>query len=132
MCSCVTQVEGTCNRHANCRNVQNCSQRMYCLFLYKSRLQLRFREFDSISNQSHNRRPCVPMPAQDLHIRLLHQWDHLRPATRTADETEDYFCLESRPFVGIKSFEWLGLAPQLLPFQAHPLLCPCPVVKSID
>ena len=27
------------------------------------------------------------MPAQDLHIRLLHLRDHLKSATRTADET---------------------------------------------
>ncbi|CDQ98024.1 unnamed protein product [Oncorhynchus mykiss] len=34
-----------------------------------------------------NCRPCVTTPVQDLHIRLLHLWDRLRPATRTADET---------------------------------------------
>uniref|UniRef100_A0AAZ3R154 Large ribosomal subunit protein uL29 n=1 Tax=Oncorhynchus tshawytscha TaxID=74940 RepID=A0AAZ3R154_ONCTS len=37
---------------------------------------------------SHNRRPCVSTPAQDLHIWLLHLQDHLKPATWTPDETE--------------------------------------------
>jgi hypothetical protein len=32
---------------------------------------------------------CVTTPAQDLHIRLLHFRDRLRPATRTSDETVD-------------------------------------------
>ena len=35
----------------------------------------------------------VTTPAQDLHVRLLHLLDLLRPATQTADETEEYFCL---------------------------------------
>lgn len=33
---------------------------------------------------AHNRRPHGTTPAQDLHIKLLHLQDHLRPATWTA------------------------------------------------
>jgi hypothetical protein len=64
-------------------------------------LQLHFREFGSTSNRPLNHRPGVTMPAQDLHIRLLHLRDHLRPATQTADETEKHFCV-IKPFCGKK------------------------------
>ena len=56
-------------------------------------LQHRFREFGSMSNRPHDPRPRVAIPALDLHVRLFHLRDRLRPATQTADETEEYFCL---------------------------------------
>ncbi|ROL45619.1 Transposable element Tcb2 transposase [Anabarilius grahami] len=56
-------------------------------FSTMSRLQRCFREFGSISNRPHNRRPRETTPAQDLHIQHLHLQDRLRPATRTAAAT---------------------------------------------
>jgi hypothetical protein len=54
------------NKNATCNNVH---------FSAISSLRCRFREFGSASNQQPKRRPIVTMPAQDLHVWLLH---HLR------------------------------------------------------
>ena len=51
-----------------------------------SRLQRRFREFDSRPDRPHNHTPRKTTPAQDLHFRIIQLQDPLITATRTADE----------------------------------------------
>jgi hypothetical protein len=63
-------------------------------FSTTSCLQCHLREFGSMFNRPHICRPCVTTQAQDLHIRLLHLRDRLRPVIWTADGTEEYFCLQ--------------------------------------
>ena len=56
----MSQVEGACNWHADCKNVhQSCCQKLNVNFTTISRLQRCFREFGSTSNRPHNRRPRV-------------------------------------------------------------------------
>ena len=80
-------------------------ENLMLIYLIVSHLQHRFREFGSTSNWQYVQlasqpqyvqlasQPRVSMPAQDLHVRLLHLCDCLTSATQTADETEEYFCL---------------------------------------
>ena len=78
-----------------------------------------FWEFGNTFNRSHNHRPQVTTPAQNLHIRLLHLRDWCWGVVLSV----------------IKPF-WLAGAGSPVsgptPHKAQPWLCPCPVVKSID
>jgi hypothetical protein len=96
-------------------------------------------EFGSMSNRPHKRRQRVTTSAQDLHIRLLHLWDRLRPAIRTADETvglhKKNFCTNCQKpsqgsssacsFVFTRVLAWLQLgvvtdfSGQMLTFDGH-------------
>ncbi|CDQ67274.1 unnamed protein product [Oncorhynchus mykiss] len=58
-----------------------------------------------------NRRPCATTPAQDLHIRLLHLRDHLRQASRPADETGIFLSVINTICGGKTCSQWMGLCP---------------------
>ena len=110
MCGFVTQhnatdvssFEGACNWHADCRNglsTRAVARELNVNFSTKSHLQRRFREFGSTSNRSHNRRPHITTPLQDLHIWLLHLQDRLRGSGWGAEEN---FWLVIKHFCGEK------------------------------
>jgi hypothetical protein len=69
----MSQVEGACNWHADCRNIhQNCCQRMNVHFSTISHTQRNFWKCVSMSNRPHNRRPrvwrCVGERFADVNI----------------------------------------------------------------